>query len=189
MAKNKVKYGLQDCYYAVASVSTTTAGMLVYSAPVRLPGAVSLTLDPSGEMNTFRADNVDYFVSTNNNGYTGSLELALVPDDFRKDVLLEVADTNGVIVEKSGVVPKEFALLFRFEGDQEETLHCMYRCTAARPSVSSQTTDQTITPVTETMNLTALPRVNDKIVKSRCLKSASTAQYNSWFTTVYEPTF
>ena len=186
---NRVKYGLQSCYFAKATVSTTTAGMLVYSAPVALPGAVSLTLDPAGEMSTFRADNIDYYVGETNNGYTGSLELAIIPDAFRKDILKEVQDTNAVLVEKAGVETNEFALLFRFEGDQEETLHCMYRVKAGRPSVSGQTTDTTVTPQTETINLTAMPRINDKIVKSKCLKSASTSQYNSWFTTVYEPTF
>lgn len=186
---NKVKYGLQDCYYAKASVSTSTPGMLVYGSPVRLPGAVSLTLDAQGEMTTFRADNIDYYVSSNNNGYSGSLELALIPDLFRTDILKEVADTNNVLVEKANVETSEFALLFRFEGDEEETLHCMYRCKAGRPSVSGQTTDTTITPQTETISLQAMPRVNDKIVKSKCKKSTSTAQYNSWFTTVYEPTF
>lgn len=186
---NRVKYGLQDCYYAKASVSTTTAGMLIYDSPVRLPGAVSVTLDASGEMSTFRADNIDYWVSSSNNGYTGSLELAEIPDDFRKDVLKEVEDTNKVLVEKADVETAEFALLFRFEGDQEATLHCMYRCKAGRPSVSGQTTEATITPQTSTISLTALPRIDNRVVKSKCLKSASSAQYESWFTTVYEPVF
>lgn len=183
---NKVKYGLDQVYYAVATDDGT--GTLSYATPVRLPGAVNLQLDAEGDTNPFYADNILYFQSTANNGYSGTLELALIPDAFRTAVLGETADTKGVLVEKSGTAPVEFALLFQFEGDANKTRHCMYRCTCSRSSVSGSTIEASITPQTETLNITCMPRISDKIVKAR-VSDAETAQYSAWYTAVYAPSF
>jgi len=181
---NKIKYGISKCYYAVATDDGT--GTLTYGTPVALPGAVSLSMDAQGDTNTFYADNIAYFTSTANNGYQGDLELALLPDDFRKDVLGEVEDqTKGVFFEKANATTKEFALLFQFEGDQSATRHCMYRCVASRPATNGSTKEESIDPQTETITITAMPRVNDELVKGRCPSTASA--YANWFTAVTEP--
>lgn len=182
---NKIKYGLSHCYYATITYGANDA--VTYGTPVALPGAVNLSLTQEGETNPFYADNIIYWTGTTNNGYTGSLELALVPDAFKKDVLGEVEDTNGVLVEKSDAATKEFALLFQFEGDDKASKHAMYRCVATRPDVASATKEAGITPQTETINITAMPRLSDHLVKAKC-SDTSTTQYESWFTAVYEPT-
>lgn len=183
---NKVKFGLSQCYYAVATDDGT--GTLTYATPVALKGAVNLSLDAQGESNPFYADNITYFQSQSNNGYSGTLELALIPDAFRTDVLGEVADDNGVITESADAKTIEFALLFQFDGDENNTRHCMYRCTASRASVAGQTNEASITPQTETLNITAMPRISDKLVKSKCSETQAT-QYADWYSTVYEPDF
>ncbi len=181
---NKVKYGLEKVYYAIA---TETGGVLTYGTPVAWPGAVNLSLSEQSGGTTFYADNVAYFKTNNNNGYEGDFESALIPDSFRVDVLGEVLDTKGFYVEKSGVPTVEFALLFQFEGDESATRHCFYRCVASRPSVNGATVEENVEVQTETITITALPRINDKVVKSRCPASA-TQSYGAWFTTVQEPT-
>ena len=180
---NKIKYGLSKAYYAKITV---TGGVESYATPVALPGAVNLSLSPEGENNPFYADNIIYFQSMSNNGYTGTLELALVPDDFRKDILGETEGLNGVLAEYANVEPAEFALLFQFEGDDKATAHALYRCKASRPDVASQTKEAGVTPVTETLNLTAMPRVSDHLTRGKCLESA--AAYTNWFTAVTLPT-
>ena len=122
MAENKVKYGLKNVYYAVATIDASTHAA-TYSTPVAFPGAVSLSLDPEGELTPFRADNVDYWVGNSNNGYSGDLEMALITDSFRKDVLGYTDDDNGVLVENKDVEAVHFALMFQFEGDQKATKH------------------------------------------------------------------
>ena len=184
---NKVKYGLSNCYYAVYD---ETAG--TYGTPVAMPGAVNLSLDQEGDTNKFRADNIDYYVSISNNGYSGDLELALVPDSFRTDVMGETVDsTSGLQYEVADANPKAFALLFQFEGDDHATRHVLYYCKASRPTLASQTTEETIEPVTETINLTATAIIktvagaSKPLVKAKC-KPTDTA-YSTFFTAVQLP--
>lgn len=170
----------------------TTTGQYTYSyaSPKALVGAVSLNLNANGEQTTFRADNVDYWVTYSNNGYEGDLELAIVSDDFKKDCLGYVLDNNNLLVEKSDAQPAAFALLFQFEGDNNARRHVFYNCKATRPATASQTTGTSIEPVTETINIKATPRLNDSVVKaSSKLDDTSSSQYTNWFSTVQVPTF
>ena len=185
---NKVKFGLSNCYYAVLNETDGT-----YGTPVAMPGAVSLSLDQEGETNNFRADNIDYYVSVSNNGYSGDLELALIPDSFLKDVMGEVKDTtNGLQYELGDAKPSAFALMFQFEGDVNSVRHVLYNCKASRPTVASETTDTTIEPGTETLSITAIAQVmtvkgNQKpVVKAKCEPTDSA--YDSFYTSVQVPT-
>ena len=81
MASNKVKFGLKNVHYALL---TDGDGTITYETPVPIPGAVSMSLAPQGETNTFYADNIAYYVSTANTGYQGDLEIAVIPDSFRR---------------------------------------------------------------------------------------------------------
>lgn len=178
---NKIKYGLRNVYYAVATEGT--GGALTYATPVAIPGAVNLSLSAEGEDNPFYADDVVYFRTTANNGYSGTLEIARVPESFKEDVLLETKDSSDVYIESANALPKEFALLFEFQGDESATRHCMFRCTVSRPDVAGATKEASIEPQTETLNITAMPRINDQKVKASC--PASSTAYAQWFSAVY----
>ena len=186
MGLNKIKYGLKNVH--VALLTKGDDGTFTYETPVAIPGAVSISLDAEGEVNPFYADNIVYFRTVSNNGYTGDLEMALVPDWFREKVLQEVKDSKGVLVETSNVTDVQyFALLFQFEGDKKAVRHVLYNCTANRPTVESQTKEDNIEPNTETLSLTADPR-EDGLVKARSGDDTNEETYKNWFTRVYVPT-
>lgn len=183
--KNKVKFNLKNVHMALLSVSD--AGVYSYDTPVAVPGAVSLSMDAEGESSPFYADGIVYFRSVNNNGYSGSLELAYVDDWIRENILQETVDTNGVLVEKSDVTEQaKFAMLFEFDGDVNAIRHVLYCCTASRPSIASQTKEQTIEPVTETLDITADPR-DDNLVKCKTGAETDSTVYEGWYSAVYVP--
>ena len=135
----------------------------------------------------FYADGIVYFRSSSNNGYSGDLEIALIPEWFRVDILKEELDKNKVLVEKSDVTETEkFALLFEFEGDEHGIRHVLYNCSASRPSIESETKEDTIEPGTEKLSLTADPR-EDGLVKSRTGDNTESTVYENWYKSVYIP--
>ena len=66
---NKVKFGLKNCHYAKAAFDED--GNVTYEKPIRMPGAVSLSMDPEGENENCYADDIVYYVINNNSGYSG----------------------------------------------------------------------------------------------------------------------
>lgn len=184
---NRVKYGLKNVYYAVATIAAD--GSATYETPVAWPGAVNLSLDPEGDTNNFFADNIAYATFSANAGYSGSFESALVPDSFRKDVLGEI-ESGKVLIEDAGAAVKHFALLFQFEGDDKATKHVLYNCTAARPNISGATAEDSIEAQTESLDLTATSIYNASlqkdIVKAK-VSDPTDENYGTWFTSVFQP--
>ena len=163
------------------------AGFVVSSGRNTHPGAVSLSLDAEGDTSPFFADGIVYFRSVANNGYSGDLEMALIPDWFRIEILREEKDSNGVLIERSTDQENvRFALLFEFDGDVNCIRHVLYNCTSSRPSIASETKEENIQPGTETLSITADPR-EDGLVKARTGDDTTTATYNSWYRNVYLP--
>ena len=198
MSANKVKYGLKNVHYALVTetVATDGSGAITssYGTLKALAGAVSLSLSSSASKSVFRADDSDYFVSYGQGGYEGDLEVARVNESFLKDVLGYKEDDDNILVEDSDAMKtvNYFALVFEFDGDQQETKHCLYKCSASRPNVASQTTGENgqIDPQTETITITAVPRAdNDKYIHIQTQDTTSTAVVSAWYTAVPVPTF
>lgn len=182
---NKVKYGLKNAHYALLTIGED--GTVTYGKPIPIPGSVNLTMDAQGDTSTFYADNMAYFVTAANDGYSGTFEVALIPDQFRQDVLHETLDEAAqVLVENINNQTSPFALLFEFDGDKKATRHVLYNCTCTRPSVSGGTTTNTKEPSTETMNLTASPLPNGN-TKARTTVDTPAAQYAGWYDAVWQP--
>lgn len=188
MAENKVQYGLKNVYYAPVTAETAD-GVPTYGAPVAWPGAVSLSVEAEGDRTVFRADNTDYYIMSANNGYSGELETAKIPDSFRTAILGDYLDTNNILVEDAEAQPVPFALIFQFEGDQQETKHVLYKCVASRPTIESETTDEEIEPKTETIEFTAtaITSGDKRIVKAKTTENTDAAVVSAWFTAVQLP--
>ena len=181
---NKIRFGLKNCYYAKATFDED--GNVTYDTPKRLPGAVSLSLDPEGESETFYADDIVYVVLNNNAGYEGDLELALIPEEFLKDILHEEEDANGVLLENANSTFERFALLFEFTGDQNAIRHVFYCCSASRPSQEGDTKEDEKEVKTEELSIIASALANG-YVKAKSSTNTSKAVYDAWYDAVYMP--
>lgn len=186
---NKVKFGLKNAYYSIINDAIVESVLTrTYGTPVALPGVVNLTLDPKGEKTEFYADDIAYFIAEKNDGYEGSLEVALVPDAFRKNVLGWKEDANNVMFEDANVLPKKIALLFEFSGDKESTRHVLYDVTVSRPGVSGQTKGASIEVQPESFDIVAGPNPFTGYVKAKVGPGADTepsTEYTGFFTAVY----
>ena len=182
---NKIKYNLKNVHYAPHE--TSEDGEITFETPVKVPGAVSISLTAQGDISKFYADGITYFQAAANNGYEGDLEMALIPEGFRTNVLGETLDTEKVLIENANAKQKSFALLFEFDGDIKATRHILYNCASTRPSVESSTKEETIAPVTEKLTISATPLANGH-VKASTGETTDEATYNGWYQAVYETT-
>lgn len=178
---NKIKYGISRCYYALL-------GSNGYGTPVALPGAVSLSLTAQGDNYSFYADNIQYYRNSVNNGYSGDLEVAILPDEFLTSVLGNTLDsTDKILVENVQNAAPVFALGFQVEGDSDNPRFWIYNCTASRPEISGDTKEESIEVQTETVTITSSPTA-DGYVRARTTSETPTATYEGWFSEVWEPT-
>jgi phi13 family phage major tail protein len=182
---NKVKYNIKNAHYAVQKEDEE--GTISFETPVPIKGAVSVSFDANGDITPFYADGIQYYVSAANNGYEGDAEFALIPDQFREDILKEQRDEKGVLheVSDSGDTQK-FAFLFEFDGDQKATRRVLYNCTATRPSIESETKEENVEPGTETITISNSPLANGR-VKAQTTVDTDKTVYDGWYKTVYYP--
>ena len=187
MSKNKVKYGICNVHYAKATL--TDENKVTYEKPVALPGARAITISPTSELGKFYADNILYHQTPGSSGYEGTLEVAVITDEFCIDILGDKKDNKGGIVEVNLAQGSYFALLFQFEGDTKATRHCLYYCKANRPELTGETAEETVEPGTETLTLSATARPDNGYVKYRTSVDMDETAYKNWFEEVPEPAF
>lgn len=182
---NKVKFGLSNVH--VAKMLIGEDGKITYDKPFPIPGAVNLSLDAEGEETPFYADNVKYYNSYANNGYSGDLEIADIPEKFRTDILGEIKDSNGALIEKTDAEIAPFALMYQIEGDQKGRRCVYYNTTVSRPSTEASTTEESKEPKTDTLSITTSARTTDKKVRAILEENeTNTAVYNKFYDSVYE---
>lgn len=182
---NKIKYNLKKTHYA--KITEGEDGAVTYGKPVPIPGSVSISLDAQGEISKAYADGIVYYQAAANNGYEGDLEIMLIPESFRTDILGEELDSSGVLMEKADAKQAAFALLFEFDGDVNAIRHVLYNCAATRPSVESQTKEDTIEPVTEKLTISATPLADGRI-KAKTGDTTDEEVYEAWYSQVYGQT-
>ena len=177
---NKVRYGLSNVHVGTVTMGD---GAPTFSAPKAYPGAVNMTLDAEGEQSIFYADNIAYYVTNSNNGYTGELEMVYLYDWFETEYLGNKESQEGMIVETSDVPTQMAYIMFQFEGDVNATKYIIYNATFSRPSLEGSTQEDTTEPNTTTIPFTSVPLVTEfgKIVRAKVPSTAS--NYATFFKT------
>ena len=182
---DKVKFGIKNAH--IFPIASMNAGIPTYGAPIDVPGAVSFSLNAQGDINKFYADNVVYYQSASNNGYEGDLEVALIPDAIFEQIFKYAKDANGVITENINVEYASFAMTFEEDGDATGTKFVLYNCTATRPSRNLNTIEDSKTPTTQTLTVSAIPLGNGNVM-AMSTATTPTATLNAWHSSVYIPT-
>lgn len=178
---NKVKFGLKNVH--VFPIIKDSADGVEFGDVINIPGAVNLSLDAEGEANEFYADDTVYWAEYSNNGYSGELEIALIPEEYEVQILGHKRDQNGAIIESIDDKSIPYALAFEFNGDKNKTRHIMYHVTSSRPSVQGHTVETQKTPTTDTLSLKAIAATDTKIIKAKVEEGQE--GYNTFFDAPY----
>ena len=191
---NMVRFGLKNVHYAVYTEGQS-GGAGSYGTPKPIVGAVQLTTTPEGDSYTFYADDVAFYATETNAGYSGTVNVAAVNDEFLTDVLGYKADeTSGLTYEATDAVPKQVALLFEVGGNIEQQRAVFYNVTFSRMEGENNTRADSTEPDTVTLNFTAIGRdftvsgqtVN--VVRAHCSNAESTHEaYDAFFEKVVCP--
>lgn len=186
--KNIVNFGLAKSGWG--EITVDSAGNDVLGTLHMLSGTRSVNFAPSGELLPVYADGTVVFVGRNNAGYTGSMEVTLADEDFKKYILSEEVDSKNVQYEKTSAEVKRFYLVWEWVNDKKNTRHIMYNLTANRTALAGTTKGDggSDSSQPETLNLIARPRTSDGIVKANTRYDVDSTVYNNWFTTAYLPT-
>lgn len=176
--RSKVTYGIKNVHIWPIT-ETSESGKPTYGTIFDFPGATEISFDAEGSSDPLYADNTIYFQNSVNNGYSGSLTVADVVREFKKQILNETEDKNGALIENADVDTTEFAMAFEFEGDVSKRRHLFYRCKASRPGVSSQTKEDKIEANTPEISISALPRLDTGDVKASA--EEADAAYSVWY--------
>lgn len=181
---NIVNWGLVQSGWAPITVNSS--GNDTYGAVQKFKGLRSISFTANGDTPKVYADGTIVHVGKNNNGYTGTMEFTNPDEAFLQYVLGETLDGSNLQYEVLEPVVNRVALLWEWEGDQRRTRHCMYNCTISRPDLSAITKGDGGTKTAQymTLNIEAIPRSNDDIIKVRSRSNTTATVYNNWFTSV-----
>lgn len=183
---NRVNWGLAAS--AWGKITVDASGNDVYDTPHMFLGNRQVNFDPAGDLVNVFADGTVIYTGRQNSGYTGSLELTNLDEEFAKWVLSEAVDSKNVQYEEKEPEVHRFYLLWEWVQDAKNTRHIMYNITASRPSMSATTAGDgdTKTAQYRTLNLTAIPRA-DGIVKASTRTDVDSTVYSNWFNAAYVP--
>lgn len=181
--ENKVEFGLKNAHYALVTDDGT---QLTYGAPIAIKGSTEISIDPEGDTNDFYADDTKYYTSVSNQGYSGKLTVARLNDQFNQDIFGDTVDeTTGMQVDNTDATPKQFALMFEFDGDKNKSRHVLFNVTATRPSIGSKTKEDKTDVNTQELSFTAAP--DPYASRSHGKVSADAPSYATFFDAVVIP--
>ena len=184
-----VRFGLSNVHYALWDETNSK-----YETPVRIPGAVSLSLSREGDSSTKYADNIPVFTQNVNAGYSGTLTVTAAADQLLKDLVGYIEDDNGMIIEDANGKQSTFAMLYEVDSNTEPQRFAFYNCTLSRPEQDANTKTDTTDPDDQALDITIIPRdfthdgATISAVKAHMTKTDDSVElYNKFYESVIVP--
>ena len=179
MAKNKVMFGVSNLHFGLYTEADD--GTVTLGTPMKIPGTVNLTMEPESEEVVFYADNVKYWTTYSDNGFTGELENALFPDEFKLAFMNYVEVANGGIGQVKGRQNKKVYFMFQAEGDAEARRTIVYNVSIGQINREHATVEDSIEPGTDTLPISVAG--DNKTGLTRVAYPPTSAIYDTMFTT------
>ena len=176
---NKVLFGVSNLHFGEYIVATD--GTVTLGTPYALKGTVNISMEPESEENKFYADNVVYWSGYSDNGYSGEIENAFFPDDFKTRFMNYKALANGGIAQIKGEQNKKVYMAFQTEGDEKARRGIFYNVSLGQITREYSTTEDSTEPATATLPFTVNGDNATGIV--RAAYTDGSAAYTTLFTT------
>lgn len=183
MAENKVVFGLSKVY--VGTYSVNTYGTATLGTPMHVPGAVNLSLEADTEETVFWADNIKYYTTNADNGFTGELEMAYIPDAFKTQFMNYKTLADGGIAQFKNLSNKDVYMMFEASGDAENRRAIMYNISLGPITREYSTTEGTKEPKTATLPITVVG--DNQTGLTRAVYGESASGYANLFTSPPAP--
>lgn len=183
---DKIKFGVKNVHYAKITKYDETTEKYTFGEIKKWPGCTAISLPAAGSLSETYADDVKYYVLDVNQGYDGNVDFLTMPEDVEINIFGNIKN-DGVMYEKADVQGSEFALFGEFQGSESPKRWILYRCKASRPDFSGSTKEESVTPETISMDIQAMPRENDNVVKASVRKVDNAEKFAAWFTEIHEP--
>lgn len=170
-----VHFGIENCHYCLRN-----------SAPVKMPGAVSLSKESGADLVTKKIRLasgiiIEKPVAVTQNAAKVSLEIASLPLPFLTDILGYEIDSSGVLIEYQQLKAVPFTLLFETQADTGNIRMQYCECYCPKPSFTVTTVGENVTISTRKLELIS---TGSPISKSITAKQNQTV-YDNWFGGVY----
>ena len=160
-------------------------GTVTLGTPLKIPGAVGLTLEADSELYQFFADDGVYYADYSDNGESGELTMALFPDSFKTQFLPYVELDDGGIAKIKGGKTTSMYLAFEGKGDNKKRRHILYNVTPGSISREFRTIEGQKEVATEVLPVTINGDNDTGILKVSY--SEGDAGYEALFTTAPVP--
>ena len=181
---NKVEFGISNLYVGTYTVGTT--GTVTMGTPYHQAGAVSFSPEEQSEVNKFYADNMVYWAGYTGGSFEGDLEVAKFDDTFKTQFLGYISKSDGGLGIVKNVRKPNVYIAFQVEGDAESRRIIMYNCSLGGITREYSTEEESIEPVTETINVTVAG--DNKTGVSMVSYNQSATGYSTLFTNPPAPT-
>ncbi|MNB67115.1 hypothetical protein D3C75_135980 [compost metagenome] len=113
MAKSGVPIGLNNLVYAIMlNDPEPGAGLATYSAPVRIPGAITASINPNASNETLFADDGPYDAASTIGNITLELNVADLSLETQAELLGHTI-VGGVLIRKAADIPPYVAIGFK----------------------------------------------------------------------------
>lgn len=162
MERNKIEYGISNLHIGEYIEDN---GIVTLGEAMKIPGAISLSLDEKSDEVKIHADNIVYYSSYNESGETGDLNVTIFGDEFKEKFLgYQKLDDGGFAKIKGAKKPKAY-LIFQAEGDTFNRRFIMYNVSFGSIKQDHKTVDDKIDADTEKISLSVVGDNETKIVK------------------------
>lgn len=191
---NTVFFGLSNLHIAPFSDTSTATDPVWSDSIIAIPGAVNFGPTANNSEMNFFADNIKYFTTFQNNGFTGTLEVAKIPVEFLKAIFRYVVDDNGILISTAGVGYRNYAIMFEVQGNIAPVRMIWYNCSSGLPTIPYQTMEENSDPSTQSMDISVSPiRFSDGTTATfaQCPMNPDSPEtkviYENWFKEAYHP--